>query len=220
MARGSKNKTAFILYSYLLKLPWSVGLDQYLSYSRKNPNRGGWEYTFLKKPLEFFIFYFTSENFRQNMSQPLDIQQNCVCALGNFKAKNIQKTERPLEIPHHFFLASLVNSTLFLINPWKLHIIIVFLWSPCPGNSISSNPPVLCCLCLDFFWTSPPNVFLLLLDTIYTQVHCIVFREHWQLGFIMLNANLGPFNLWKPPTPTPCLALSLMACIAGVNLLF
>ena len=36
--------------------------------------------------------------------------------------------QRPLEIPHYFFLVTLGNSTSFLINPWKFHML--FLWYP------------------------------------------------------------------------------------------
>ena len=39
----------------------------------------------------------------------------CVTSLKNFQAKK----PRPLENSHEFFLVSLRNSTLFLINPWK-----------------------------------------------------------------------------------------------------
>ena len=93
-------------------------------------------------PWNFSFFYFTPGNSGQNKAQPLDIPQNCVRSLGNFKAKNK--------------------------DPWKFHII--FSWSPfeiplrfnstcyffdTPGNSISSKPP-----CLDFFWKSPIASYL------------------------------------------------------------
>ena len=52
----------------------------------------------------------------------MEFLENCVRFYGNFKGQN----PRPLEIPHHFFLVILGNSTQFLINPGKFHML--FLW--------------------------------------------------------------------------------------------
>ena len=59
-------------------LPETERLWTTLGYSRKNPKRGGrLGIYFLKTLLEFFIFYFTPGNPRQNKAQTLDIPQNC-----------------------------------------------------------------------------------------------------------------------------------------------
>ena len=47
-----------------------------LGYSRKNPNRGGWGYNFLKTPHGIFRFV------------TLKILRNCVTPLGNSNVKN------------------------------------------------------------------------------------------------------------------------------------
>ena len=72
-----------------------------MGYSRKIKTEG-WEYTFLEKPLEFFIFLLYPWKFQIKKAQPLDIPQNYVRSLGNSKVKNK--------------------------DPWKLNII--FSWSP------------------------------------------------------------------------------------------
>ena len=54
-----------------------------------------------------------------------------------------------LEIPLYFFLITLGNSTLILINPWKFHML--FFWYPWKFHWYPRlNPP-----CLNFFWNSP-----------------------------------------------------------------
>ena len=134
---------------FVFGLAISKGFKQFcgMGYSRLNPNKGvgggGWGYTFLKKPLEFFIFLLYPGNSRQKKAQPRDIPQNCLKSLGNANAKN----KRPLEIPHLFSLVTLWNST-FLMNPWKFHIL--FLWYLCKFHILSPS-------CFDFFWNSPKS---------------------------------------------------------------
>ena len=71
------------------------------------------------------FFCFTPGNSTQNKAPSLEIIQNCVRSLGNSKAK----APRPLlEIPHYFFLVTLVNSLYYFIDV--------------PGNSIFSPPPL------------------------------------------------------------------------------
>ena len=82
-------------------------------------------HAFMKTPLEFSIFF----------TLPLEIPDKTklhpwkfhkfllATSIGNSKTKN----QNPwLEIPHYFFLVTLGNSTLFLINPWKFYML--FLW--------------------------------------------------------------------------------------------
>ena len=52
-----------------------------LGYSRKKD--GGWGDTFLEKPLEFPLCYFTFRNSGQNKALSLKILQNCMIPLGN-----------------------------------------------------------------------------------------------------------------------------------------
>ena len=110
-------------------------------YSRKKCKQGCWGYYFLKTPpLNFSFFYFTPSNSRQSKAQPLDITQNCI------RSKSKDQKQRPQEIPHYFLLVIFGNSTLFLINPWKFHML--FLWYPWKCHILKLP-------CLDFFWNSP-----------------------------------------------------------------
>ena len=65
---------------------------------------------------------------------------------GPLDPLEIPTPKRPLEFPHYFFLVTLGNSTSFLINPWKLHML--FLWYAWKFHIL--NPS-----CLDFFWNIP-----------------------------------------------------------------
>ena len=58
--------------------------------------------------------------------------------------------QRLLGIPYYFFLVSLLgNSTSFLINPWKFHML--FLWYPWKFHILSKHHPVWI-----FFWKKLP----------------------------------------------------------------
>ena len=100
-----------------------------MGYSKKNSNRGGWRYTFVKIPLEVLIFYSTTGNSRQNNTQPLDIPQNCAYQI---KLIDLLEIPRPKAKTYGnstlFFLVALGNSTSFLINPYNFHML--FLWYP------------------------------------------------------------------------------------------
>ena len=98
-------------------------VDQLLGFFTEKNQQGGWRHTFLKTPWKFLFLYFIPGNSRQNKAPPLEIPQNCVKSLGNSKAK----PPKPLEIPHYFFLVTLVNSFCYLFDN--------------PGNLISSTPP-------------------------------------------------------------------------------
>ena len=49
--------------------PWPQSLQPHWAIPEKS-KQGGWGYTFLKNPLEFFIFYFTPGNSRQTKLNP------------------------------------------------------------------------------------------------------------------------------------------------------
>ena len=79
----------------------------------------------MKTPLEFSIFFtLPLEIPDKTKLQPWKFHKFLLAtSLGNSKTKN----QNPwLEIPHYFFLVTLGNSTLFLINPWKFYML--FLW--------------------------------------------------------------------------------------------
>ena len=62
-----------------------------MDFFRKKPNREGWglgDYFFENPPMlwKFLVFKFTPGNSRQNKALPLEILQNRVTLLGNFKA--------------------------------------------------------------------------------------------------------------------------------------
>ena len=53
---------------------------------KKNPNRWGGGYAFLKTPFwKFYVCHFTFKNSGENKLSPLEILQNCVPPLGNSK---------------------------------------------------------------------------------------------------------------------------------------
>ena len=117
-----------------------------MNYSRKNPNRGGGRgYTFMKPLLEFFNFFLLYPwKFQTKQSSTPGYSTTLCYITWKFQGQK----QRPLEIPH-FFLATLGNSTLFLINPWKLHTL--FIWNLWKFHILNPppSPP-----CLDFFWNS------------------------------------------------------------------
>ena len=117
------------MFSFLISnnAEWLIG-----PFQKKIKLEGLRTYFFEPPTLEFFIFYFNPWNSRQNKPAPLEIPQNCVKSLGNSKAKPL----RPLEIPRHFFLVTLGNSTCY--------------FSDTAGNSISSLSLPLLSPCLFF----------------------------------------------------------------------
>ena len=91
---------------------WAI--PEKIQTGRGGGGEGGVEDILFPKPSwNFSFFYFTPGNSRQNKAQALDIPQNCVRSLGNFKAK--KKDPWKFHIIY-FFLATLGNSTSFLIN--------------------------------------------------------------------------------------------------------
>ena len=108
--------------------------ESLLGYPEKNQT--GSRTFFFENPCgicQSFTFNFTPGNTRQNKAPPLEVAPNCVRSLGNSKAKN----------PWKFFInfswsLLLGNSTLYLINPWKFHMLAISL--PTPGNSIILTP--------------------------------------------------------------------------------
>ena len=85
----------------------------------------------MKIPWNFSFSCFTPGNSRQK-APTLEILQNCVRSLGIPRPK----TKTPGNST--FFLVTLGNSTLFLINPWKFYML--FLWYPWKFHLL--NPPV------------------------------------------------------------------------------
>ena len=121
-----------------------------MGYSRKNPNRGrggggSCGYTFLKKTLESFIFLLYPWKFHTKQSSTPGYSTKLCQIPWNFQGQK----QIPLEIPHYFFLVTLGNSTSFLINPWKFHML--FLGYHWEFHILNSPPP----LGLDFLWNSP-----------------------------------------------------------------
>ena len=83
----------------------------------------------MKIPQNFWICYFTLRNSEENKLSLLEILQNGVTPLRNFKAEN----QDPWEL-HNFFLYTHGNSTSFLIDTLNFHMFNT------PGNSMSSSP--------------------------------------------------------------------------------
>ena len=118
-----------------------------LGYSRKNPNIEVKDIIFWPPPPPPPHLEITLRNPRENKLSPMQILQNNVTLLGNFK---VQNQDLVMEIIQ-FYLLNPKNSTFhltpgkfFLQYPWKFHVL-----NPRP--------------CLDFFWSSPfwaKNLFL------------------------------------------------------------
>ena len=143
-----------------------------MGYSRKNSNRGGWGYTFLKPPLEFFIFLFYPWKFQTKQSSTLDISQNCVRSTGNSKVKNKDPWKfhifffgHPWKF-HIFFLVTLGNFTSFLINPKQIPhgIYLITLEIPYP-----QHPPTLVWI---FSWIAH-----------FTDKACDLSRDFFETAF-------------------------------------
>ena len=111
-----------------------------MGYSRKKTGGRGWGYTFFNLFLprwNFSFFYFTPGNSRQSKVPPLEIPQIFLTSLGNSKVKN-QETKTPGNSTN-FSLVALGNSTSFLINPWKFHML--FVWYHCKFHILNLPPP-------------------------------------------------------------------------------
>ena len=82
-----------------------------------------------KPPWNFSFFYLNPGNFRQNKVPPMEIPQNCVRCLGNFKAKNQELWEFHIIFPG---------------RPWKFHFVF---------NQPLEIPLVISLLPLEIPWT-------------------------------------------------------------------
>ena len=109
-----------------------------MGYSRKKPNGGLKAYFFEPVPGIFHFFTLPQGNSRQK-APPWKVHR---FLLDPVEIPN----PKLLEIPHYFFLVTLGNSTSFLMNPWKFHMLFLWLLLEIPY----SQPPV----CL-FFRDSP-----------------------------------------------------------------
>ena len=91
----------------------------------KKTNRNSWEHTFLKILLKFLVFLLYLWKFQTNQSST---PENCA-KLRYIPCQFQDQKQRPLEIPHNFFLVTPRNSACYIFDS--------------PGNSMSSiNPPV------------------------------------------------------------------------------
>ena len=93
------------------------------TFQRKTKQQGGWLRTNLfENPLEFFGFFFTPGNSKENKASPAEIPENCVSYTPH-KFSGL-KLRLPLGIPHDFFLITHGNSTLLLISRPKIPLAI------------------------------------------------------------------------------------------------
>ena len=106
---------------------------------QKKSKRGEWgglRIYFFEKPLEFFIFFTLPLEIPDKTQLKPWIFRKIVLDLLEVRRP---KTKTPgLEILHYFFLITLGNSTSFLINPCKFHML--FLWHPWKFHIL--KPPV------------------------------------------------------------------------------
>ena len=108
--------------------------------------QGGWRHTFVKTPLEFFIFLIYPWKFQTKRAQPLEILQIFIRSFGNSKVKNQDHWKfhiifywSPLEISLCFLL-TLGNSTCYFFDNHGIFI------------SPTTPPPRPYFV---FFWNSP-----------------------------------------------------------------
>ena len=104
--------------AYVCFLTMSTNQNQMKNglFQKKSKHQG---YNFLKKPLEFFIFLLYPWKFQTKQSSAHGYSTKLCQIPWKFQGQK----QKPLEIPHYFFLVTLGNSTLFLINPWKFHML-------------------------------------------------------------------------------------------------
>ena len=106
---------------------------------------GSWGHTFLKFLLEFSIFLLYPRKFQvKQSSTPGNSTKLC-----QIPGKLQGRKSRSLECPHYSFFF-IGNSTLFLINPWKLHML--FLWYPWKFHVLNTPPSPTYFV---FFWNNP-----------------------------------------------------------------
>ena len=86
---------------------------------QKNSNMRGLVYNFLKTPLKFFIFLLYLCKFQTKQSSTPRYSTKLCQIPQKFQGQK----QRPMEIPHYFFLLTLGNFTWFLINPQKFHVL-------------------------------------------------------------------------------------------------
>ena len=110
-----------------------------MSYFRENPNIGSWGYTFLKNPWNFSFFKLYRQKFQTKPSSTPGYSKKLHYIPWKFQ----DQKQRPLEIPH-FFLVTLGNSTSFLINRLKFHMLSLWypLQIPYPQPPPPQPPPV------------------------------------------------------------------------------
>ena len=101
--------------------------------NKKGTGRGG--EVLRTNPLEFLSFLLYPRKF-QNKTSPHPPHKTVLYSLEILRPKT--KTPGLLEIPHDFFLITPGNSSLFLSNPWKFHLL--FLQYPQKFHIL--NPPV------------------------------------------------------------------------------
>ena len=96
-----------------------------MQWAEEKTNRKSWEHTFLKILLKFLVFLLYLWKFQTNQSST---PENCA-KLRYIPCQFQDQKQRPLEIPHNFFLVTPRNSACYIFDS--------------PGNSMSSiNPPV------------------------------------------------------------------------------
>ena len=149
MGASHKGETNFYGGSGHLETPWKAPEYLYRLFDLlcsqaiwlKNPKRSGLRINcFEKNPGFLQVCHFNFGNSRQNKASPLDIQQNCVTPLLNFKSKN---QARPTESPHDQIAPG--NPTSILVDPWDFQI----LFFQCSWKFHVFNPPVWI-----FFWNN------------------------------------------------------------------
>ena len=168
----------------------TVGLFQ------KNPNRGDWGHTFLKKPWIFEVCHFTLGNYGQNKAF-FTCGNSVKLYYTHWKFQG-QKA-RLMKIQHDFFLITPKNSTFILGNsgqnnalhleilwnyiihfdhPWKLHFF--FSWPLEFQHDISSIPQEI--PCPNSMLPSPSPLFGFLPLSIY--IYYMLF-DHFEEGTIL-----------------------------------
>ena len=126
---GNKSKEATQLDPHF---HWVTGLFQ------KKPKQGGVEDILFVHCSEFlgFLLYIPLEIPDRTKLHPQKLHK---IVLHSSEILRPETTKTPGEIPHDFFLITPGNSTLFLINTWKFHLL--FLQYPWKFHILNSPRP-------------------------------------------------------------------------------
>ena len=157
-----------------------------MSYSRKKKQEGFRTYFFENPPGIFRFFTLLWKIKTKQGFIPTNSTKLCYTPQKFYCLK-----PRPLEIPHDFFLITPGNSTLFLINPWKIHLL--FLQSPYKVHML--NTPV--CFFSDIAqWLSWYQFFILMGRSAHILIGYIIFLSLFLYLDVVIRISMSTVSFF------------------------